>query len=166
MEPKLEDDVELCLVDPVRNRFRVYGLTVCRTLFGELCLRIAWGRLGSRRLRERSETFRDEAALEQRRCQLLALRRRHGYEPRRGREGRLPRTPLRAPESSDAAVERAVVEAHGLSLGSADVRKLVGRWYAATRELARYLEERQADAFDLVDVSTLAAMYIGATAAA
>ena len=43
------------------------------------------------------------------------------------------------------------------------MQKLVGRWYAATRELARYLGERQADAFD---VSTLAAMYIGATAAA
>ena len=159
----LEDDVEMCLVDPLRNRFRVYGMTVCRTLFGELCLRIAWGRVGSRRLRERSETFHDAAALEQRRAQLVALRRQHGYEARRGGEGQLH---ARRPELPDAAVARAVVEAHGLSLASPDARKLVGRWYAATREIARYLEERQADTFDLVDISTLAALYVGATAAA
>jgi hypothetical protein len=30
-------DLELRLVDPAKNRFRLYGLTVCRTLFGELC---------------------------------------------------------------------------------------------------------------------------------
>jgi hypothetical protein len=39
-------------VDPAKSRFRSYGLTECRTLFGELCLRIVWGRIGNRRRRE------------------------------------------------------------------------------------------------------------------
>ena len=40
-----------------KTAFEFTGLTECRTLFGELCLRIVWGRIGNRRLRERSETF-------------------------------------------------------------------------------------------------------------
>src|ERR1700744_2474664 len=74
-----DGDVELELVEPRTTRFRFYGLSECRTLFGELCLRIVWGRLGNRRMRERSEVFRDRAALERRRTELVGLRRRHGY---------------------------------------------------------------------------------------
>jgi predicted DNA-binding WGR domain protein len=73
------DDVELRLVDPSRNRFRIYGLTECRTLFGELCLRIVWGRIGNRRLRERSEIFPDRETLVRRRRELFGRRERHGY---------------------------------------------------------------------------------------
>jgi predicted DNA-binding WGR domain protein len=72
------DDVELRLIDPERNRFRLYGLTECLTLFGELCLVVVWGRIG-RPLRRRSETFADRRALERRRNALLARRRRRGY---------------------------------------------------------------------------------------
>ncbi len=67
-------DVELRSVDPSRNRFRLYGITECCTLFGELCLRIVWGRIGNRRLRERSEVFEDRAALQRRREELLERR--------------------------------------------------------------------------------------------
>jgi predicted DNA-binding WGR domain protein len=72
------DDVELRLIDPDRNRFRLYGMTECLTLFGELCLVIAWGRIGQP-LRRRSEMFVDRDALERRRDALLARRRRNGY---------------------------------------------------------------------------------------
>jgi predicted DNA-binding WGR domain protein len=51
-------DIELRMVDPARNRFRLYGLTECRTLFGEPCLIIGWGRIGHR-LRRRTEVFAD-----------------------------------------------------------------------------------------------------------
>lgn len=71
-------DVELRHIDRKRNRFRVYALTTCRTLFGELALMITWGRIGSR-LRVRCESFAEAAALVRRRDELLARRRRHGY---------------------------------------------------------------------------------------
>lgn len=74
----LPRDVELRLVDPARNRFRVYGVTADRTLFGELCLVIAWGRVG-RPLRRRTEVFADEGVRDRRLRELLARRRRHGY---------------------------------------------------------------------------------------
>ena len=73
-----DHDHELRLVDTSRNRFRLYGMTETRTLFGEACLVIAWGRIGHR-LRARTEVFADERALERRRRALLARRRRHGY---------------------------------------------------------------------------------------
>jgi predicted DNA-binding WGR domain protein len=175
-------DVELRLIDPARNAFRLYGLTACRTLFGELCLRIQWGRIGNRRVRERSETFPDRAALERRRTELLARRRQHGYrlageEPTAASEAILPVPELRAhrlalaplPAPSPAivrarAAERDIVEAHGLSLGERAVQQLVVRWHEATAAIARYLEERRAEHLDLVDVSTLAAMYVEALA--
>jgi predicted DNA-binding WGR domain protein len=71
-------DIELRMVDPARNRFRLYGLTETRTLFGEPCLIIGWGRIGQR-LRSRTEVFADQELLEHRRNALLALRRQHGY---------------------------------------------------------------------------------------
>lgn len=195
-------DLELRLVDPAKNRFRLYGLTVCRTLFGELCLRIVWGRIGTRALRERSEVFRDEGSLERRRRELLVRRRRHGYvargetetEPPRSRRGEpkpeaaVPDLVWRAPPAAPRYVapsclfslpspvpaaprkrdggEREIVEAHGLSLGDAVARQLVDEWRAATTALARYLEERRPEALDLVDVSTLASLYVAASAAA
>ena len=75
-------DLELLLIDPAKNRFRLYAITACRTLFGEQCLRIVWGRLGHRPLQERSELFVDQAAMVRRRAELVSRRRRHGYAAR------------------------------------------------------------------------------------
>ena len=156
-------DHELRLVDPAKNRFRIYGLTECRTLFGELCLRIVWGRIGNRRLRERSEVFDDRAALDRRREELLRLRRRHGYVPTAS-----PRTAAGASAAEERvhATERAILEAHGLPLEDATARTLVARWHAATSAIVRYLETKRTEMLDLVDVSTLAGMFVSASSAA
>jgi predicted DNA-binding WGR domain protein len=154
----------LRLVDPTRNRFRVYGLTECRTLFREPCLRIVWGRLGTRPLRERLETFENREALAQRREELLTRRRRHRYVPLgtdwatllERREAAAGRREL----TRRAAVEREIVEAHGLSLDDRVARDLVARWHAAASELRSYVAARGDAAIDLEDVSTLAAMYV------
>jgi predicted DNA-binding WGR domain protein len=107
----LQDDVELRLVDPSRNRFRIYGLTECRTLFGELCLRIVWGRIGYRRLRERSEVFLDRAALVRRRRELLGRRERHGYvSTSTPRAAARARGEHRAEHPAAAPAERAILE--------------------------------------------------------
>ena len=162
----LDHDVELRLVDATRNRFRVYGLTVCRTLFGEPCLRIVWGRLGNRRLRERSETFVSLEALERRRDELLARRRQHRYVPL-GIDwptllGRREGDPERRGLRERAVVEREIVEAHGLSLNDRVARSLVDQWHAAASALRSYVEARGEGSLDLEDVSTLAAMYVTA----
>lgn len=73
--------VELRQVDPARKRFRRYRMRECRTLFGEPCLVIEWGRIGGP-LRLRSETFPTPGALASRKRELLARRRRHGYVQR------------------------------------------------------------------------------------
>ena len=75
-------DLELLLIEPAKNRFRLYAITACRTLFGEQCLRIVWGRLGNRQLQERSELFEDRAAMVRRRAELVRRRHRHGYAAR------------------------------------------------------------------------------------
>ena len=176
-----EIDVELRLIDPKRNAFRLYGLTTTVTLFGEPCLRIQWGRIGNRRVRERTETFPDDVALHRRRGELLERRRRHGYrfvaaipcaDSLPSHELERPsseqhREPSHAPSPATArarATERDIVEAHGLALGERAVQQLVSRWHEATSALSRYLEERRAEHLDLVDISTLAAMYIDALA--
>jgi predicted DNA-binding WGR domain protein len=71
-------DIELRLVDPQANRFRVYGISETRTLFGEACLVLAWGRIGHA-LKQRTEIFADGVALDRRRRELLGRRRRRGY---------------------------------------------------------------------------------------
>jgi len=48
-----------------------------RTLFGEPCLVIAWGHIGSR-CRVRTEAFSSRVNLVRRRSELLARRRQHG----------------------------------------------------------------------------------------
>jgi predicted DNA-binding WGR domain protein len=170
-------DLELRLIDPARNRFRRYGLTECRTLFGESCLRIQWGRVGHRRLRERCELFPSDLALRQRCEELLALRASHGYlmvttnntarslastsvaarqQATTAPEQPSPSYPAMA---STRAVQREIVEAHGLSLREPAVQQLVGRWRDATTDLRAYLAERQPEHLNLVDVSTLADMY-------
>jgi predicted DNA-binding WGR domain protein len=130
------------------------------TLFGEVCLRIVWGRIGNRRLRERTETFESRDALERRRRELLARRRQHGYTE-------VPASVPVSPVESVAdvaneeahAVEREIVEAHGLGLGDRTARSLVATWHAATRALRSYLAQRGADPLDMEDVSALASMY-------
>jgi predicted DNA-binding WGR domain protein len=166
----VDSDVELRLVDPSRNRFRVYGITVYRNLFGELCLGVAWGRLGHRRLRERSETFANRSALERRRRELLSRRKEHGYVPLGTDWAMLLGTPgadaVRREPASQAATAREIVEAHGLSLHDVVARELVGRWYATAVELRSYLAVRRVPhgepSLDIEDVSTLAAMYVSA----
>ncbi len=69
--------LELRSIDAARNRRRVYRLTETLTLFDRELV-IEWGREG-RPLRRRVETFATPAALEQRRRELLARRRLHGY---------------------------------------------------------------------------------------
>lgn len=142
-------DIELRLVDAAKNKFRLYGITSCRTLFGELALRIVWGRIGHRRLRERTEIFPTTEALERRHAELLQRRRQHGYVVHTSR----------ARETQIRAVERDIVEAHGLPLASPHVRALVSRWHNVTRELARFVGEQTKQPLDLVDISTLAVMY-------
>jgi hypothetical protein len=39
--------LELRSIDPGRRRFRRYRISESRTLFGEPCLIIEWGRIGS-----------------------------------------------------------------------------------------------------------------------
>jgi predicted DNA-binding WGR domain protein len=163
----LLDDVELRLVDPSRNRFRIYGLAECRTLFGELCLRIVWGRIGNRRLRERSETFTDRASLVRRRRELLGRRERHGYvSTSTPRAAARARAEQRAETRSAAhATERAILESHGLPVEDALARTLIARWHAATTAIVDYLCARGAEVLDLVDASTLADMFVTASSA-
>ena len=168
MLPDADDlhDLELRLVDPAKNRFRVYGLTECKTLFGELCLRIVWGRIGNRRPRERSEVFADRTALERRREELLGRRRRHGYvSTTTPRAAARARSEQRTDPRPSCAVERAILEAHGLPLEETTARTLVAKWHAATVAILRHLEAKGAEMLDLVDVSTLAGMFVTASAA-
>lgn len=78
LPPAVSPDVELRLIDPARNRFRFFAITETPTLFDKHALAIAWGRIGSA-MRRRLETFDSRDALERRRRELLARRRRHGY---------------------------------------------------------------------------------------
>jgi predicted DNA-binding WGR domain protein len=139
----LQDDVELRLVDPSRNRFRIYGLTECRTLFGELCLRIVWGRIGNRRLRERSETFPDRPSLVRRRRELLGRRERHGYvSTSTPRAAARARAELRVEAQAAHATERAILEAHGLPIEDDAARTLVARLLNEIPEELRALWQR------------------------
>ena len=72
------DTIELRQIDPARRRFRRYRITECRSLFGEPCLLIEWGGIG-RPGRLRSEAVASAATLANRKRELLARRRRHGY---------------------------------------------------------------------------------------
>lgn len=166
-------DLELRLVDPAKNARRIYGLTECVTLFGELCLRIVWGRIGNRRLRERSELFTDRAALVRRRKELLDRRQRHGYVPTStpshepaaaaaAAAGEGPNAQGACAAAAEHAVERAILEDHGLPVEDAAARALVARWHAATLAIVRYLEAKGAELLDLVDASTLAGMFVQA----
>lgn len=164
-----DEDLELRSIDPAKNRYRVYGLTECRNLFGELCLRIVWGRLGTRRMRERSEVFADRGALRRRRDELLALRRRHGYvwtsTPRataRARAEARVAAPTKAAPSPAVATARAIVEAHGLALDDIVAVSLVSRWREATLAIIRYAQTNGAGVLDLVDASTLASLFVEA----
>ena len=162
--------VELRLVDPARNRKRFYEVIESRTLFGEACLRIVWGRIGHRPSHEHTELFADRAALVRRRDEVLRRRRHHGYElaVSRSPSTTLPESIAAMPATPNTpdprAIEREIVEAHGLSPDDATARTLVTRWHAATRDIARYLAARGVQA-DLSDASTLAEMFVDACAA-
>lgn len=69
---------ELRSIDPARRRARRYHIAEMRTLFDEPALLITWGRIGAR-ARVRLETFASAEGLLERRQELLARRRAHGY---------------------------------------------------------------------------------------
>jgi predicted DNA-binding WGR domain protein len=153
-------DVELRLVDPKRNRFRLYGVTRGRTLFGERCLQIVWGRMGHARMRERTETFANVTMLEQRWKELLERRRQHGYVPLgTSWDAILGYDPV---ATAAAAETREIVEAHGLAIEDRKARTLVLQWARAARRLQSFVRVRAQTTLDLEDVSTLAAMYAAA----
>jgi predicted DNA-binding WGR domain protein len=62
--------LELRNIDPTRRRFRRYRITESRTLFGEPCLIIEWGRIGWP-ARLRCEAFTSGADLSVRKRELL-----------------------------------------------------------------------------------------------
>ncbi len=86
------------------------------------------------------------------------LRRHHGYVVRSA----LSTIDTSALATPARAIEREIVEAHALPLESPIVRSLVTRWLTAVGDLARYVGSKHQDSLDLVDVSTLAAMYANA----
>ena len=69
---------ELRQIDVGRNRFRRYHMSECCSLFGELGLLIAWGRIG-RAPRVRVEIFLSAARRQARWTELLTRRDQHGY---------------------------------------------------------------------------------------
>lgn len=72
-------ELELRQVDPARRRALRYYMTRCRSLFGEVALLIAWGRIG-KPARVRLETFQSETELDERWRALVARRNAHGYQ--------------------------------------------------------------------------------------
>jgi predicted DNA-binding WGR domain protein len=71
-------NVALRLVEPARNRFRLYALAETTTLFGEPALLISWGRIG-KAPRARTEVFGSCDELQARWRTLVAARAAHGY---------------------------------------------------------------------------------------
>lgn len=67
------DDLEL------RTATRMWGCTVQRGLFGEWGLVVAYGGIGRTPRVLPTRWFESREALERRRRELLAIRRRHGY---------------------------------------------------------------------------------------
>ena len=65
-----------------------------------------------------------------------------------------------------AATETDLIESYALHLDDPIARELVGRWYDATRALRTFIEERREEPLDLVDVATLAEMFLGASLSA
>jgi hypothetical protein len=63
---------------------------------------------------------------------------------------------------SFAATSTDVVERHALHLNDPTARELVRRWYDATSALRGYLAPHNETPLDLVDVSTLADLYVHA----
>lgn len=69
---------ELAQVDPTRNRRRYYCLLLQPGLF-EISLQRQWGRIGSKKLRVRDESFDDMAVATQRANRLYRERLKRGY---------------------------------------------------------------------------------------
>lgn len=71
-------DVHLQSIDPERNRFRAYVLSIEPDLFDDWALVVTWGRIG-RRARTRIAASGDLEAVQRASAQLQHLRLRHGY---------------------------------------------------------------------------------------
>jgi len=78
MVGNVTETLELRQIDQTKKRPRLYRMTECKDLFGEICLFIEWGRIG-RRLRSRLEPFPNVATRDMRKKELVERRRRHGY---------------------------------------------------------------------------------------
>lgn len=78
METSFTYQAELRSIDPDRNRFRCYVVTVGSTPTGEYILSTWRGRIGSR-LRDRHATFSSLGEVLEEVAQLLHRRVRHGY---------------------------------------------------------------------------------------
>lgn len=65
---------------PMHGRVRVYTIDLAAGLFGDFSVVVAYGRLGWRPTRKRSEPFDTEAKAVARVRQLLRIRFSHGYE--------------------------------------------------------------------------------------
>lgn len=71
-------DVHLESIDPERNRFRSYVLSIEPDLFDEWALVVTWGRIG-RRGRTRIAASGDLAAVQRALARLQRQRLQHGY---------------------------------------------------------------------------------------
>lgn len=76
--------IELELRRVMPKRTRVYVMVATRDLFGALVLRVRFGRVGWRTLREREEAFTTEHALTTRVRALVTTRLHHGYTAHAG----------------------------------------------------------------------------------
>jgi len=74
----MSTSLTLSNIDPTRNRKRFYRVSECRDLFGEICLFLEWGRLGSRP-RWRLVAFQSANERARQRAAILNQRKRHGY---------------------------------------------------------------------------------------
>lgn len=65
-------------IDPEKNMARFYGLSLQPTLFGDMSLVRAWGRIGTRG-QAKVETFSDLAEAEEAFARIERVKRRRGY---------------------------------------------------------------------------------------
>ena len=67
--------------DPAKNMARYYAMEISGTLFGEVCLTRAWGRIGSRGQSKVHHFGREEEAVSLF-LELMRRKRARGYHPR------------------------------------------------------------------------------------
>ena len=76
----IEHTLVLQRVEPEQNIARFYALMIERDLFGHVMLVRRWGRIGSRRGRERCEEYASEVEAAEAMGKLAAAKRQRGYQ--------------------------------------------------------------------------------------